>query len=255
MNWFDQLCGAALLALVGCGGGAPLSTGTDAGTAEDLAQPAPPDLARPARDLSPATCNVATNAGCGAGSRCVLRGASETMFGCEPDVTGKTCDHCQTDGPNAIDGWDCNDAESVCGAYCRSDGDCHADEFCSPYGVNDYQFGTCVKACDLFTSCGCALPTNRCTIAPGDGYAQCQSEGTLFCENGAPINTSSDNVGGECTDYWDCLLNDVCLTIPPSTQGVCTAPCDAAHPCKDPTKHCMPVGLGGQTRITYQFCL
>jgi hypothetical protein len=117
MNWFDQLCGTALLALglAACGGGGgSLSTGMDAGpSAEDLAPIAAPDLARPVRDLSPPTCDVVTNAGCRAGDRCVLRGASETMFGCEPDVTGKSCDHCLTDGPNAIDGWDCNQYEAA----------------------------------------------------------------------------------------------------------------------------------------------
>jgi hypothetical protein len=254
MNWFDQSRGSALVliaaALGGCGS-ASLSTGSDAGAAEDLAQPPAPDLAHMARDLSPPICNVATNAGCGPGSRCVLRGASQTMFGCEPDVTGKTCDHCLTSGPNAIDGWDCNEDENVCGAFCRSDADCHADEFCSPYGVNPYQFGTCITLCNLLDPCGC--PNNlRCTIGRGESYAHCQNS-YGFCNNGTPT-TTTPNVGVTCSNYWDCIADAVCLQIPPQTSAVCSAACDVTHPCTDPTKTCVPTDLG-QSRIPYQFCL
>jgi hypothetical protein len=117
--------------------------------------------------------------------------------------------------------------------------------------VNNYQFGTCIPVCNLLDPCGCKNDL-RCTMGPDEGYAHCQ-DSYGYCFNGVPT-TTTPNTGGSCSAYWDCIASAVCLEIPP-VSAVCTAACDATHPCTDPTKSCMTVGVGGQSRITYSFCL
>ena len=163
--------------------------------------------------------------GCSEGQKCAI--ANNEVWACMPAGDVAVGDDCSVDWCMA--GAQCGYG-SICQTLCDTTDDCADGTHCVWVGIDTIpEWGLCEAGCDLVSQLGCSPGADSaCTMMDSeDGATDCFAPGDVA-------------VGEDCSGSGDlCVPGAECLSI--ASSWVCSAYCDAAHPCASGS--CQAYGL------------